>query len=240
MYLDALAKRFEEDGYAVLPGAVSADLCAQVRAYMADLRAGRRKAGFFKSNAPNGPLFMSHLEEPLMLRLVSQRAIVAALERLLGTTPTLCQSMFFSSGSRTPPHQDEFYMAPSRGPLIGSWIAVQNVTIEDGPLTAIPGSHRGPVVLAKDVTGQWWKDRAAHESFFTKVATFTEKSRGVPLLPRKGDVIFFHGRVIHWGAEPATPERPRLSFVSHHCRVDAKLDDSNNGIALSPIAMRAV
>ena len=128
-------------------------------------------------------------------------------------------------------------MAPKPAPLIGSWIAVQDVSVDDGPLGAIAGTHRGPVVLAKDVAGQWWTDRKVYDSFYDKVGEFTDHAKIVPLTAKAGDVIFFHGRVIHCGMEPSTPDRPRWSFVSHHYRSDAVMDDSNNGLPVKSVLM---
>lgn len=220
------AKQFEDDGYLVIEQAVSAGKIEQVRAHVNALRAGRITRPYYAN--PLGPMFNAHLQEPLLMSLVCTPSIHRALGQLLGAAPGICQSMFFFSGSRTRPHQDEFYMVPRPAPLIGCWIAVQDVTEQDGPLGAIAGSQRGPIVLAKDIQGQWWKDKKVWDSFFDKVALYTDHSRIRALTVKSGDVIFFHGRVIHCGMEPATPDRPRWSFVSHHCRADAVMDDSNN------------
>jgi phytanoyl-CoA hydroxylase len=230
-------ERFARDGYLVLERAVDPALVTQVREHVRALRAGDATASYYKAEQPQGPLFNSHLFEPMMMRLVCQAPIVGALSQLLGAPPMICQSMFFLSGSRTRPHQDEFFMAPKPPPLIGSWIALQDVTPDDGPLGAVAGSHLGPVVLSKDIEGQWWKDTKAFNAFYDKCGTFTDASRIVPLTVRAGDVIFFHGRVIHCGIHPSTPDRPRWSMVSHHFRSDAVMDDSNNGIPVVCVKM---
>lgn len=235
MLSPAQVMRFENDGYLVIEQAVSADLIAQVREHVEDLRGGKITRGYFKQ--PDVTWFNAHLDEPLLMKLVCAAPVRQALEQLLGAPPVICQSMFFFIGSCARPHQDEFFMVPRPAPLIGSWIALQDVTASDGPLGAIAGSHRGPVVLAKDVEGQWWKDAKIKDRFLDQVAAFTDRSRILPLTVKKGDAILFHGRVIHCGMEPSSPDRPRWSFVSHHCRADAALDDSNNGAAVTIRAM---
>src|SRR6187399_1918080 len=109
-------QQFERLGYLVLPGAVPPDWCAQARTLIADLRGGIRTAAYFKPEAPDGPLFQSHLEDPLLRRVVCHPSIHTALARLFGAPPMICQSMFFLTGSRSRPHQDEFFMAPAPGP----------------------------------------------------------------------------------------------------------------------------
>lgn len=222
---------YRRDGFVVLPAAAPASLRAPMLDLMLDLRHGRRSATYYTPPTTPGepPVFNPHRHDRVAWNLATHPPLVAALTQVLGDKPMICQSMFFFASSLTRPHQDEFYMAPSPRPLVGMWIALQHVTPDDGPIAVIPGSQRGPFIAAAELDGQWWKDRAVWTAYFDKVARFADTSKLVSVTVQAGDVILFDGRVIHAGQPPRTPDRPRHSFVSHHHRADAILDDHNNG-----------
>jgi len=237
MLTDTHIRRFNDDGFLLLPGAVSETLRTQVVARMLDIRGGRCEVGYYKPDGQNAPVFNSHLHDPLMWSLTTQTALVDALRGLLGGEPAVCQSMFFWGSSLTRPHQDEFYMVPKPGPLIGMWVAMQDVTMEDGPMCVIPGSHRGSIIRRRANDPDWWSDRAAWQAYFDRIAAVIDSSAMIAVTLRAGDVVFFHGGLVHSGAPPATPGRPRLSYVSHHHRADAVMDDSNNSVKVESRAM---
>ena len=55
-------------------------------------------------------------------------------------------SLTFSKGSMQALHQDTcvFHTWPFNA-LIGVWIALEDITVESGPLVYYPGSHREPL-----------------------------------------------------------------------------------------------
>lgn len=231
-------REFEEQGYVILDQAVPRSLCDQAVALMESVRRGEKAVVYHTPGAADyRPVFQAHEHERLMMELAACTPVCEALAGLLGDIPMICQSMFFFRGSQSEPHQDEFFMVPDPQPLIASWFALQDVTIEDGALAVIPGTHTGPLVTAGDVAGQWWKDPQVHADYHRQVAAITDRSKQVSLTLPAGDAVLFHGRLIHLGLKPAAPDGRRYSFACHHCRTDALLDISNNGIEIRAIPL---
>jgi ectoine hydroxylase-related dioxygenase (phytanoyl-CoA dioxygenase family) len=100
-------------------------------------------------------------------------------------------------------HQDQPYWphAQSTHP-ISAWIALQDVPVERGPMTFLPGSHR-----RTDLPAQSLADK---RSLFEICPEFEYAPRvTVPL--RAGDCTFHHGRCAHM----ATPNETDLARVAH-------------------------
>ena len=63
--------------------------------------------------------------------------------------PIVCQSMYIFKqphiGGEVRPHQDASYLYTEPLKEIGVWIALEDCTVENGCLSFIPGSHKGPL-----------------------------------------------------------------------------------------------
>lgn len=145
-------------------------------------------------------------------------------------SPTVAmQSLFFENGSEQSGHQD-FAFVPSGilSHLGASWIALEDVTIEQGPLFYIPGSHRinkfdfgnGELVFQRGNTslyGEWMehlKQECASRELNEEV-----------FLAKKGDVLLWHGALVHGGRPILTPGATRHSLVAHYSDVHAFPED---------------
>jgi ectoine hydroxylase-related dioxygenase (phytanoyl-CoA dioxygenase family) len=232
-------RSYNEEGFLLVEQLVPKELCLEAVEFMETLLRGERKIPTFPHDGNNtNQVFQSHLEEPVVMDLIRHAPIPTALEQLLGCPAKLCQSMFFfHAPPRGEPHQDEFFMAPEPLPLIATWTALQDVTVENGALNVVEGSHLGPIVLSKDVDGRWWEDEAVFDDYYAKVRDVADMSRRKTIPVKTGDVIFFHGRTIHWGNDGLTPDTRRHSIACHFLRSDAVLDQSNNSVFLEPIEL---
>ena len=79
---------------------------------------------------------------------------------------------------------------------------------EQGPLTALPGTHRGPIFDHMDDDGRWTGALAARD-----VATLPA-DKAVDLCGPAGTVVFLDGRVVHGSAaNDSARMRPLLLYV---------------------------
>ena len=69
----------------------------------------------------------------------------SVLNNILGGAPVIWNTLNFEFGSQQEDHVDTLYM-PSRVPnmMVASWIALEDATLENGPLRYYPGSHKIP------------------------------------------------------------------------------------------------
>ena len=128
-------------------------------------------------------------------------------------------SLTFSKGSQQALHQDTcvFHTWPFNA-LIGVWIALEDITLESGPLVFYPGSHREPLFPEFDNYPQTQrrtapKDQAdRYDAYVARIASKYERKQ---FLAKKGQALFWHGMLIHGGSSFVAPGTTRKSFVIH-------------------------
>jgi len=146
--------------------------------------------------------------------MAEKPAFVAVVERLLGSRAAVSQEMALLKpphvGREKPWHQDMAYflLDPPDG-VLGTWIALDEATAENGCMHVIPGSHRdGPRPHYHDRDCQLPDEEVC-----------VERDVMVPLAP--GGVLFFHS-LLHHGTPPnrSLSRRRALQFhfASVHCR----------------------
>jgi ectoine hydroxylase-related dioxygenase (phytanoyl-CoA dioxygenase family) len=228
---------FMQFGYLVLPGAIEHEL---IDAYLADVRElFERREHAVKVNVeqvgeqavrdstpeqlagPHVRLMDFHNTSVAGKKLALHPSIVDFLTHVFREKVVAMQSLTFVRGSEQGTHQDFAYVVAPRYPshLAASWIALEDVHPDAGPLGYYPGSH----TLRKFD----WGDGLFHQAGVTKrdpveFAPFLEAEarrmglKAETFCPKKGDVFFWHGCLAHSGTPVNDPSRTRRSFVTHY------------------------
>jgi ectoine hydroxylase-related dioxygenase (phytanoyl-CoA dioxygenase family) len=96
------------------------------------------------------------------------------------------------------------------------WIAMEDVHPDAGPLELVAGSHLWDL----DFETMY----PVNKSYTTKSATILlqaemEKRNAeiVTFLPKRGDALVWHGRLIHRGSVPKNKDITRKSLIGHYC-----------------------
>lgn len=126
----------------------------------------------------------------------------------------------FRQGSRQHIHQDMavFHISP-RNYLAGAWIACEDVHPDSGPLVYYPGSHRAPMYPKFDnypQTNLRTANPAASEGYDRYMDELCGKYEKKAFLAKKGDVLLWHGMLLHGGDGVKDPARTRKSLVIHY------------------------
>jgi hypothetical protein len=129
-------------------------------------------------------------------------------------------SLTFSKGSMQLLHQDAcvFHTWPINA-LIGVWTALEDINADSGPLVYYPGSHREPLFHEFDNYPQTQRRTASQEQsdrYQDYVARIAEKYERKEFLAKKGEVLFWHGMLVHGGSQFVAPGTTRKSFVIHY------------------------
>jgi len=216
---DMAVASYEERGYLVVPDLLAPSECAALIERFMDIHSGRRPLEGFEPRDPEAPvevlykrLFATHMTDPESLRLMTLPTVKAQLQGLIGAEPAGIQSMFFFKAPGGPgqaAHQDTTYIHSDPESLTACWIALDDVTEDNGPLWVIPGSHRGPLLEPGDVT-----DTDEYEDWTHQVNP-ADLSREEPVLVRAGSAVFFHGRLIHRSSKNRS-DRFRRAHVCHY------------------------
>lgn len=143
------------------------------------------------------------------------------VELLLGQESVLLNNISFIRGDEQPIHSDSFYMSTYPiGNLIGSWIALEDIDINSGPLRYIPGSHLLPYTTNKDIKngGSWLRTGVNGDNdYIDFVKNIVEENNYTPqyFLPKKGDLLLWHANLLHGGSEVLDSSKSRKSMVGH-------------------------
>jgi phytanoyl-CoA hydroxylase len=151
----------------------------------------------------------------LSLELMLDSRILDVVTALIG--PALgAQSMFYFKppGARGQAlHQDNMFLRAHPETCLAAWIAVDDVDAENGGLAVVPGSHKTELVCPEpaDLT----------ESFTSVEVPVPNGMRKVQTRMRAGDVLFFHGSVVHGSRPNTSTDRFRRSLIFHYIPEDS-------------------
>ncbi len=158
-----------------------------------------------KNPAAHHPVYDRALRHRGILDLVSQ--LIGPAIRFNGQKLNLKSAEF---GSPVEWHQDWAFYPHTNDDLLAVGIALDDMTLENGCLLVIPGSHRGPIL-----------DHHQDGRFVGAVtqAEFDDAA-AVPVQLRAGGISIHHARALH-GSLPNTSTRPRRLLLFQYCAGDA-------------------
>ncbi|MGC4939805.1 phytanoyl-CoA dioxygenase family protein [Kribbella sp. DT2] len=146
----------------------------------------------------------------LSLELMLDSRILDVVTALIG--PALgAQSMFYFKppGARGQAlHQDNTFLRADPETCLAAWIAIDDVDAENGGLAVVPGSHWTELVCPEPA------DLA--ESFTNAEVPVPDGLRKVQTRMTAGDVLFFHGSVVHGSRPNSSTDRFRRSLIFHY------------------------
>jgi hypothetical protein len=160
-----------------------------------------------------------HGHSPSARDLYLDADIFRMVELILGQDAVAFQSLYFEYGSAQGLHRDPMFVAANPAAhLVASWIALEDIAPDSGPLSYVPGSHRLPwfefapgSIVATNDTNQRLECRG---QIFRAIA-----ERGLEAKPftcRRGDVFLWHAGLVHGGMPIDNRAHTRKSFVTHY------------------------
>lgn len=147
--------------------------------------------------APNDAFFMEHARHP---------RIMAVVTALLGPDIMLFGDQTFMKppgGVEKPYHQDSAYFNIEPADLATCWMALDDVTLENGCLYVIPGSHLQGI---RDHSQAWQVGDRTDKQVPDEAIDLT---REVPITLRAGSCSFHHSVLLHRSGPNRTPHRRR-------------------------------
>jgi hypothetical protein len=194
-----------------------------------------------KLGAPGGWISpVPYLQVPELRALALYPPLMHMLQHLLSERMMLHLALTGWISTERNWHQDD-YLNP---PFVNSWYAAVWMALDridplSGPFEYIPGSHRWPLLRGEKVrsfltraertrlddgVNHWPK----YSERFVTPAIETEISRyGIPsrtFIGEKGDVLIWHGRLMHRGSIPKVPGHERRSLITHYSGIGHRPD----------------
>jgi phytanoyl-CoA hydroxylase len=234
--------QFHKDGFLILQGFFAAERIKAFKDHVDELWRQRRRAdnpltidtslrsrlwnGVYRAAFRSVPdearqLFFklndAHLVDPMVQGLSADPGLLAAIETLLGHRPVICNSLLFEWGSEQDLHFDTFYMpSPTPNMMTASWIAIDPVTPDNGPLVYYPGSHLIEPFRFSDgqlnAIGAEMPAANAHIRDIIRDYRLEE----MRFYPQPGDVLIWHAQLLHGGGAITSRAQKRTSLVTHY------------------------
>jgi phytanoyl-CoA hydroxylase len=218
-------REYERDGYTIVRTLFAPEEAAHYRAHFMALRGQGAFPGDLAAIDPasDDPLLryprMIHMHrwDELSLRWLLDARLAACLTALLGVEPFAVQTMLYFKppGARGQAlHQDQYYLRVRPGTCIAAWLALDDCDAANGCLQVVPGSHRWPLLCT---------EKADTTVSFTDITVPIPPGTEVrDALMAPGDVIFFHGSLVHGSGPNRTSDRFRRSLIGHYIQGDAR------------------
>jgi ectoine hydroxylase-related dioxygenase (phytanoyl-CoA dioxygenase family) len=220
------ADQYNQDGFLLVRGLFSANEVEVLKARFMEINAHGPEfteliveGGYNKKHADPlrqfPRLMQPHLGEKLAMEFALDERIRTVLLDILQQEPYLVQTMvyFKPAGARGQAlHQDQRYLRVQPGTCIAAWMALDPCDTENGCLQVVPGSHRLPVLCPIDADTR---------------LSFTDETVPIPagmevedVLMEPGDILFFHGNLIHGSGPNVSENRFRRIIVGHYIHAE--------------------
>ncbi|REJ88420.1 MAG: phytanoyl-CoA dioxygenase family protein [Planctomycetota bacterium] len=218
---DSTPEAYRRRGYAVVDKLLSPGELAALQSRIAEIAAGPvssfpREYLEFEPERPESPETVRKVNnlaefDPELRQLVCGDAILDVVETLIGPDIKLFGSQCFMKppgGVEKPYHQDSAYFCIEPRALVTCWIALDDVTLENGCLWVIPGSHLGRLHDHSEP----WKigDRVDIQVPQSRI----EIDRETPITMPAGSCSFHHSMLLHRSG-PNRTDRSRRGLAVH-------------------------
>lgn len=212
---ETILQNYERDGVALVRGLLSPDEVRAIRAELdryirEDLAAKPLDARTLEADESTvRNLWRLELHNDFFRDFGARDDLRALIEPLVKGAPVLAGVETFNKpariGSGVPPHQDNAYFCQTPPDMLTVWIAIDEVTEANGPVTYVKGSHR-PGTLPTKPSGV-----RGNSIGLAEMPVVGEGERFVALL-EPGDATIHHCDTIHYSA-PNTTDHARLGFL---------------------------
>ena len=164
--------------------------------------------------------------------------IMSILQKLYKKKPIPFQTLNFYKGTEQKLHSDQIHFCSDPLDLMcGVWIALEDISIDSGPLIYYPKTHKLPFYTMQTLN----IEPGNYKEYENKINDIITKINIKPKhgLIKKGDIIIWHANLIHGGGKINNPNLTRKSIVIHYFFENCKywtplLSTPNNIIYRNP------
>lgn len=175
-----------------------------------------------------------YTRHPELLEILTWGPLSSLLESLITEPAGLHLNLTGWQSTERDWHQDSYLNPAHVGDYYAAvWIALDDIHPDSGPFQFVPGSHRWPQVSNKKILAALEPHERDHRwpKYSERILTplFEEEivKRGnnvVTHLPSRGDLLVWHGRLMHRGSRPNVPGMERKSLIAHYSGIHHRHD----------------
>lgn len=166
-----------------------------------------------------------HYISPAARKLSLSKTVVHFLRHIFQDQPCAMQTLCFNKGSQQPVHADFafVYNQIDISFMAASWIPLEDINENSGPLAYYPGTHKvanfgfydfgggeiiltdGKNLMSAQEFSDWLKQGIDSGNYERRI-----------FLPKKGDVLIWHAGLLHEGSKIVDKTLTRKSLVTHY------------------------
>lgn len=223
MNIDQMVQQYRDEGYVLIPGALGADDVRELQATtdrIAGLARGltEENAMFDFEGAHTAELPMvqrikkPHRIDPLYFALARHPGIFALVQRLCGENMRLSHTKInmkaARAGSPLEWHQDWAFAPHTNMSTCVASVMIDEVTLENGAMQVLPGSHQGPLFEHHDPT-------LGFVGAVDLAAQKIDVSQAVSLVGTAGTVSIHHPMTLHGSGANRSGRQRRILFLEY-------------------------
>lgn len=157
-----------------------------------------------------------HSRDPVFAALSRSPRVTSVIADLGMETPVQLQSMYIFKnpfiGGDVACHQDATFLFTDPLSVVGLWFALEDATLDNGCLWALPGGHTGPL------RRRFVRAPEGGTAFVpldpTPLPAVAPGAPWVPLEVPRGTMVLLHGKLPHWSGPNRSP-RSRHAYAVH-------------------------
>jgi phytanoyl-CoA hydroxylase len=246
--LSAAQRREWADGFLIIPGFFDeAELQAAVDAYKTvweelpsdvvvdSVASGRRVRAKDVTDAEREASFKVndlYLRDAELRKAVLSARLGAILKELLSDDPVVVNTLSVEYGTQQYDHLDTLYMTPrTPGSLVATWMALEDVDENAGPLRYYPESNHIEPYRFEDGSFHIRDPELEHWADYMANAVDRRGLAETRFMAKRGDLFIWDAWLLHGGSEICTPGLTRRSLITHYY---SKTDCAALGSQLRP------
>jgi ectoine hydroxylase-related dioxygenase (phytanoyl-CoA dioxygenase family) len=213
-----LATEYHDRGYVVVENVFSEDLIEEIKKDMVEkgfnpeypietFRNDIRIQDLWTKSAP-------------VQQMAAHPEIIKTLEMLYDREAIPFQTLNFKVGSQQKAHSDTMHFSslPARY-MCGVWVALEDISEDNGPLFYYPGSHKTPEYnfshFKQSLGDNTYDNYPEYETFMEELMEASPYKKE-KFFAKKGDALIWSSNIIHGGSAVNDPNSTRFSQVTHY------------------------
>lgn len=216
-----IAKDLNENGYAIIKKGVLPNICDMIIDELSDkfdIEEWRRRV---QNGVRGGVRIQDAWKECESVRGVANSPdIIELVSRLYGRQAFPFQTLNFPVGTEQHFHTDSMHFSsyPQKF-MVGVWIALEDISMDQGPLVYYPKTHKLPVFenihFGASVSSGKVFAQERYESAWREIVKALD-IEPVYFEAKKGDMLIWAANLLHGGYDHHNLDKTRWSQVTHY------------------------
>ncbi|MDJ0537020.1 MAG: phytanoyl-CoA dioxygenase family protein [Xenococcaceae cyanobacterium MO_207.B15] len=225
---------FEKEGYIIISSVFNPEWLSSIRKICDEIIACAEINNrdifsnyYLKHRADQGVLYDLYQRVPEFSQLARNQKLIEILSNIYSPNFFLYENSLVykpKGGANAVPWHQDFINRPNEPIKAIAWIAIDNVTQENGCMYAIPESHKLGFLPYFTLKG---------ETHHTRInMSRVDESKAVPLEMKAGDVLIFNQLLIHCSKEVHT-DLPRRAYRAAYQNFEKSFTPRGTPIVIS-------